>query len=201
MNFNMVHDTQIVYRKILNCLARPGTKENITTESKGINLALPLSKNLMALAFTVLDSEVSFAVAGKEQPAMEKRIQQLTYAKKASIVQADYIFLTQEVSAAKVCEAITEAKKGTLLNPHASATLIIEVADLDAGNNAERIFIKGPGIKGEKAIAVFGANNWLQAREIKNAEFPLGIDMFFLDTAGNILALPRTTRIFDQEER
>ena len=132
---------------------------------------------------------------------MEKRIQQLTYAKKASIVQADYIFLTQEVSAAKVCEVIAEAKKGTLLNPHASATLFIEVADLGASNNAERMFIKGPGIKGEKTISAFGANNWLQAREIKNAEFPLGIDMFFLDTAGNILALPRTTRIFDQEEK
>lgn len=197
----MVHDTQTVYRKTLNCLARPGTTENITSESKRLDLALPLSKNLMAMAFTLLDSEVSFAVMGKEQSVIEKRIQQLTYAKKATVVQADYIFITQEASAAKVCEAITEAKNGTLLDPHASATLIVEVPGLFAEENNKRLLIKGPGIKDEKEITGLDCNDWLQARETKNAEFPLGIDMFFLDTAGNILALPRTTRVFDQEER
>lgn len=201
MNFNMVHDTQTVYRKILNCLARPGTTENITTESTRLNLELPLSKNLMAMAFTLLDSEVSFAAITTAQMAVERRIQQLTYAKKTTVAQADYIFITQETSAATIHQVITDAKNGTLLNPHAAATLIVEVPELFERPNAESLLIKGPGIKGEKEFTVAGCNDWLQARETKNAEFPLGIDMFFVDTAGNILALPRTTRIFDQEER
>ena len=195
----MVHDTQIVYRKILNCLSRPGTTENITPESNKLDIELPFSKTLMALAFTLLDSEVSFAAIGVEQVAVEKRIQQLTYAKKAAAVQADYIFITKETAAATIQKVIAEAKNGTLLDPHASATLVVEVPKLFERANAESILIKGLGIKGEKELAILSSSNWLQAREARNAEFPLGIDMFFLDTAGNILALPRTTRMFDQE--
>lgn len=69
----------------------------------------------MAMAFTLLDSEVTFAAIGTAQVAVEKRIQQLTYAKKTTAAQADYIFITQGVAQATIHQVIAEAKNGTLL--------------------------------------------------------------------------------------
>ena len=65
MNFDMVHDVQKIYRKLLNCMARPGVVANISQESNKLNIASGLSNSLLALTFTVCDAEVSFNILGE----------------------------------------------------------------------------------------------------------------------------------------
>jgi alpha-D-ribose 1-methylphosphonate 5-triphosphate synthase subunit PhnH len=36
---------------------------------------------------------------------------------------------------------------------------------------------------------------WIAARAAKNREYPLGVDMIFVDPEGRVAALPRTTGV------
>jgi alpha-D-ribose 1-methylphosphonate 5-triphosphate synthase subunit PhnH len=38
-------------------------------------------------------------------------------------------------------------------------------------------------------------NDWLKIRNFKNKEFPLGIDMIFIDREDNLMSIPRTTEM------
>ena len=81
---------------------------------------------------------------------------------------------------------------GTDPYPDRSATLVIEVPVLGAGTTRRW---RGPGIDGEKAVAVggLGADFW-QAWADNHALFPCGVDIVF--TAGSqLLALPRSIAV------
>jgi alpha-D-ribose 1-methylphosphonate 5-triphosphate synthase subunit PhnH len=56
--------------------------------------------------------------------------------------------------------------------------------------------LQGPGIRGEATIRVRGLEPaWMHIREALNEEFPRGIDIWLLDKNGNLIGIPRTTRI------
>ena len=77
-------------------------------------------------------------------------------------------------------------------NPHQSATFIIECEQLIQDGD---LILEGCGILDEKRVTIQMEEAWLDAREKKNHEFPLGIDMILTDVFGNVMALPRTIRI------
>lgn len=85
---------------------------------------------------------------------------------------------------------------GDLLNPHKAATMIIEA---DSVSNDRALTLSGPGIETECYINVKTAiDAWVDLRAEKNSEYPLGIDLIFVDRDDNILCLPRTTQIIKQ---
>jgi alpha-D-ribose 1-methylphosphonate 5-triphosphate synthase subunit PhnH len=81
---------------------------------------------------------------------------------------------------------------GTLTNPHPSATIIMETMHL---SNESSLCLSGPGIKTTHSLSVDGSDAWLEARAYVNKEYPLGMDLIFVDEAANIASIPRTTKI------
>lgn len=191
MEFDRTHDVQQVYRKLLTCMSRPGIIENLSSESQKIDINIAVSRHVLAILFTVLDGEVSFSLMPESAHDLTKRLNHLTYAKNDAPSEADYIIITKEAeNYAKA--AIAAAKTGTLSNPHKSATVIIETQKISAGSE---LALSGPGIEKEKSICISGCADWLEARREKNVEFPLGVDIIIVDESGNIISLPRTTRL------
>ncbi|PKF89400.1 phosphonate C-P lyase system protein PhnH [Bacillus sp. BA3] len=192
MNLDVVHDIQTVYRKLVTATSRPGTLVVLEREAKTLDVQMECLSSTILLALTVLDPEVTFNVIAKEGEAVSRMINQLTYSKPVDLPEADFIFILHDASEEQMKEAINKAKIGNLLNPHESAMIILEVPDITKGDS---MILSGPGIQEESFISLPNVSAWLGARNEKNIEFPLGIDMYFVDQKDRLIALPRTTQI------
>ncbi|PEZ83542.1 phosphonate C-P lyase system protein PhnH [Bacillus sp. AFS017274] len=192
MNLDVVHDIQTVYRKLVTATSRPGTLVVLEREAKTLDVQMECLSSTILLARTVLDPEVTFKVIAKEGEAVSRMINQLTYSKPVDLPEADFIFILHDASEEQMKEAINKAKVGNLFNPHESAMIILEVPDVTKGDS---MILSGPGIQEESFISLPNVPAWLGVRNEKNIEFPLGIDMYFVDQQDRLIALPRTTQI------
>ncbi|MGE7686190.1 phosphonate C-P lyase system protein PhnH [Peribacillus simplex] len=192
MNLDVVHDIQTVYRKLVTATSRPGTLVVLEREAKTLDVQMECLSSTILLARTVLDPEVTFKVISKAGETVSRMINQLTYSKPVDLPEADFIFILHDASEEQIKEALTKAKVGNLLNPHESAMIILEVPDVTKGDS---MILSGPGIQQESFISLPNVSAWLGARNEKNIEFPLGIDMYFVDQQDRLIALPRTTQI------
>ncbi|MCK1981641.1 MULTISPECIES: phosphonate C-P lyase system protein PhnH [Peribacillus] len=192
MNLDVVHDIQTVYRKLVTATSRPGTSVVLEREARTLEVQMECLSSTILLALTVLDPEVTFKVIAKEEEAVSRMINQLTYSKPVDLPEADFIFILHDASEEQMKEAMTKAKIGDLLNPHESAMIILEVPDVTKGDS---MILSGPGIQEESFISLPNVSAWLGVRNEKNIEFPLGIDMYFVDQQDRLIALPRTTQI------
>lgn len=192
MNLDVVHDIQTVYRKLVTATSRPGTLVVLEREAKTLDVQMECLSSTILLALTVLDPEVTFNVIAKEGEAVSRMINQLTYSKPVDLPEADFIFILHDASEEQMKEALNKAKVGNLLNPHESAMIILEVPDVTKGDS---MILSGPGIQDESFLSLPNVSAWLAARNEKNMEFPLGIDIYFVDQQDRLIALPRTTQI------
>lgn len=188
---NLVHDIVRSYRNLIDANSYPGDVYSFTEFIKNNSINVPFYKETLLFVYMLLDAEVTFAVIGDENNKACDLISQLTYAKTVDIEAADFIFILSKAEDDEKEKAIRNAKIGTLIDPHLSATIICEVKSVKDGKS-ETIY--GPGIKGEKQIRI-SYENWNKVRYQKNLEYPLGIEMYFVDEDGDILALPRTTQV------
>ncbi len=194
MKLDIVHDLQAIYRKMLDSTSRPGLLSDLQKEAALLDLEGQKDWNasLLLIALTLFDQEVTFKVFSAQADAVSKTINQLTYAKPAETEEADYLLVLQDAEQGSLEKAIQKAKPGTLKNPHTSATILVEV---DSVTNGETFLLKGPGIKSTESVFVDIKENWMECRQEKNKEFPLGIDLMFIDQNHQLLSLPRTTQI------
>ena len=77
MELDMVHDIQKTYRKVLNCMSRPGHMENIIEESEKVDINIDFLRPTLVM---LLDAEVSFNVISEKEAEVTSFISQLTYA-------------------------------------------------------------------------------------------------------------------------
>jgi len=195
MPLDLVHDLQQAYRKTLDSMSRPGLISNIKAEADKIDLETGCFKSTMILVLMLFDTEVTFKVISQRENELTKLINQLTYAKAAELKTADFILVMHDALPSCLEKALQAADRGTLLDPHRSATVI---AEADALSGERGLTLTGPGIDGERHVKVQIKGEWLELRAEKNAEYPLGIDLIFTDAAYNLLCLPRTTEIMRQ---
>ena len=151
MKLDLIHDIQQVYRKVLNAMARPGVIEDISEASQKIDLAWGVYKGTLALMHMLLDTEVSYKMISKEEKAITQLVNQLTYAKATTTEEADYIFILEDASKDQIEEALAKAKIGSLIDPHISATVLMESPVI---TNEEKLLLKGPGIEKEHYLEV-----------------------------------------------
>lgn len=189
--FDYIHDIQKIYRKILDSMSKPGKINEIADNIKNLEVHSSLSKEIMALAYTFLNIDSKFYIENKEE---EKYVQLHTFARGESIEKAEFIFIdTKNQEVDKVLNIMKIASKGTLEDPHESATLILHVEDI---KKSKGLVLSGPGIKEKSDVFVVGLDEKiLKNRAEINSEFPLGIDFILIDNSGKILCLPRTTKI------
>ncbi len=193
---DLVHDVGEGYRQLVNANSYPGRVYDVSRQAdKAIETNL-FYKATQLLIFMLLDSEVSFAVVGEKSKEAAALISKYTFSKETELDQADFIFILNPASEDAYERAIVNAKAGTLIDPHHAATLIVETASVSAGLPYR---LRGPGIPGEKDINMAAYFSWEALRAKKNAEYPLGIEMYFVDTQSNIMALPRTTIVKARE--
>ena len=200
MKLNMVHDIQSVYRKVLNAMAKPGVIENLQKEADKVDIDINCYKSTFLIMMMLLDREVSFNVVSEMSIDVSSLISQITYAKVKPLEEADYIFVLDDFCDEDLDIVIKKAKIGDLVDPNNSATIIAEFKCLDNDNNEANILnFKGPGIKNLNEVKISGETRWIKERSLKNEEYPLGIDLIYVDEKNNVICIPRTTSINESE--
>jgi alpha-D-ribose 1-methylphosphonate 5-triphosphate synthase subunit PhnH len=190
MKLDAVHDLQQVFRKIVRALSFPGEIQDVSEFAEKIDLDVSFNKTALLAALTLLDAETTFYVDGKGASETAAVIAQLTYAKQVENAAADFVFLLG--AAANAAGVWSAARPGTLIDPHQGATLVLEVGELqDEG----ALLLSGPGIETARSFGTGGDSFWVEARAEKNKEFPLGVDVVFVDKRARIACLPRTTLV------
>lgn len=187
-DFDFVHDTQRVFRKILDSLSKPGKVCNISSESNNFNNE---HSHLLAIGCSLLDNEVSVFV--EKTPKLENSLVDLTLVKRESLSNADFIFITAPMNYNCAREIMLKAKKGTFKDPHTSATIVI-LCDEILGN--KEVKLKGPGIDGVIEINTTDyIENIIRIKQENRDEYPCGIDIIFADESGGILGIPRLCKM------
>jgi alpha-D-ribose 1-methylphosphonate 5-triphosphate synthase subunit PhnH len=190
MPLDSVHDIQSAFRKIMRAMAYPGEVVDLGVEAGKIDLSFSFNKAVMLIALTILDAETRFAVFSDDGEGDGGLISQMTYSKTTTSEKADFLFVIGPARDARA--ALDEARIGSLVDPHLGATIIVEASRI---TGTGPLALSGPGVAGSKRIGIERDGSWVSLRERKNAEFPMGIDLIFVDPEGRLVALPRTTRI------
>lgn len=180
----VIHQTQQHYRTLVDIFSYPG---KIAETIESTNNYSTFGDGVLMTAMTLLDNEVTFHTTFKSDG---QEISLLTGSEPGGEIRdCEYLILKEKDLEAYIFE---EAKTGTLPSPEKSATLIIETESLHEGH-AYRL--TGPGIKDETLISISLEARWIDYRNEKCKEYPLGVDLILTDSENNMMAIPRTTKI------
>ncbi|WP_409342840.1 phosphonate C-P lyase system protein PhnH [Paenibacillus sp. MBLB4367] len=194
MKLDLVHDIQTSYRKVVDAMSRPGVIADLAEEAGKLGKDAGCFPSTLLIAMMLLDTEVSFKVISAKEAEVTHLFNQLTYARAAEAEQADYVFVLQDAASDDLRSALEGAKIGDLLDPHHSATVVVESESL-TGTGEDALRLTGPGIEDACFAQVNMQADWVEIRAERNAEYPLGIDLLFVDTDHRLLCLPRTTQV------
>lgn len=198
MTFDSVHDVQQAFRKLVDAMSRPGLVADLKAQADKLDPDGPCRPSTLLMAIMLLDPEVTFHVHSRREAEAAELFRGLTNARTAPADEADFVFVLRDAADDRLDEAIRQAKSGDLIDPHLSATLIVEAETVAAGDDLR---LTGPGIDGETGVRIGTGGGWLAARAEKNREYPMGIDMIFVDSEHRAVCLPRTTQIAAREGR
>lgn len=195
--FDWCFDAQAIFRCLMEGLAFPG--KLILMPRLSLSPPEPRMKYVMGALFTLLDQEVSFCVRGRDSDQAKEAshyIQINTNSSEKSLEEADYVLFLSAPEG-----EIRRVKRGTLEEPHKSASVFYLVQILSEGvtsaeNAGVSLQLSGPGIRGIRRINIVGIapaelDSWMEIRR----EYPLGIDIYLISEAGHLCGLPRSTKI------
>jgi alpha-D-ribose 1-methylphosphonate 5-triphosphate synthase subunit PhnH len=168
--------------------------------------ATDMSVNLYALGamLTLLDREVTFAIAadGHWLSHTSSVVQWLTLRSGSSSTtptSTNFAFFCQSSSNG----LITQLNRGTHLEPESSATafycverLVEKAEGLEENRDWSTLELTGPGIERMHRVSVTGLErSEIQLINLTHQGYPLGIDVYLIDSLGRCIGLPRTTSI------
>lgn len=195
--FDIVFDSQQVFRLLMDAMSRPG-KINKLTDYGFTSIPSGFNPYVLTLVKTLGDNTVTFSIAGDRKESWESYLEINTGAKLDFVNQADYVVFQGPIFS----QDILTVKRGTLEFPEDSATAIITVDCLGKKEDsiltapASAFTMRGPGIKDVITLKIGGLDKKFgQALAEANAIFPLGIDIIMVDVEGQLACIPRTTKV------
>lgn len=186
-----VHDTQAVFRTLLDALARPGTIGVIETPLPAADAsAAPTHAGVAVFAALLALADYATPVWLAQPDAALAAA--LRFHAGAPLVpeprEAAFVY----VHDAAVLPPLETFASGTPESPEQSATVFVRV---DALTGGAPLTLRGPGIESTRSIAPVGLpERFWRERATLASHFPCGID-FYLVCGDRLMGLPRTTLV------
>jgi len=186
-----VHDTQAVFRTLLDALARPGAIGTIDTRLPAADAAQGADAAGLA-AFASLLALCDYATPvwlARPDPALASALAFHADAPLAATPADASFAYVHDAAALPPLDAFA---CGTPESPETSATVFVRV---DALTGGAPLALSGPGIDGARTIAPAGlpARFWSERAALAPL-FPCGPD-FYLVCGASLIGLPRTTSV------
>lgn len=183
-----VRDAQRVFRAVLEAMSRPAIAQSVAVD---IAPPAPLGTMAGAVALALCDSQspVWLDPALRVSGEVEAWI---VFHTGAAIVDdpADALFVFASTPSA--APALAGLAQGTDVEPHRSATLVI---DATAARPLGVFAATGPGVNGSLEWDGAGLpGGFLEQWQVNRTRFPRGVDVI-LAAGTSVLGLPRTTEL------
>ncbi len=188
---------QRTFRTLLNAMANPGTVHLLEPR--------PGETPEEAIAFALCDHEVTFAVVDEpEQPVQRgavpvaRRIALRTGSVEVEIGAGAFVFAYAPLGD----DRWREVRRGTLAYPDGGATVVYVLPAVGAGPLALTLTLTlvGPGIETAQRLSLAGfERSEIAARDRACEDYPMGVDCVFVDGAGRVACLPRSTSVQIEE--
>lgn len=181
--------SQRVFRSVMDAVARPGSRQRIPVD------ALPSGVAGAALPLLALADIMTPIGALGDDPATVAMAQAIGRVVGAQVVQAStarYALALQEPT------AMAELSPGSHWSPETGTTLVQRVGELTFGGADARWALTGPGIAPGAPVRLSVAGlteRFVSDRAALVGDYPAGIDCLLVTDDGDLVALPRTTRI------
>ena len=185
---NPVFAAQAAFRAIMDATARPGTVRMLAAAT---NSPVPLSPEAGALGLTLFDHDTPVWL---DEPlaAAPDIADWLRFHTGAPVTARREEAVFALIGEPERLPPFETFNTGLGDYPDRSTTLIVQVADFEAG---DMLTLSGPGIVGRRPFRARPLPSDMRARLVRNhGLFPCGLDMLFV-APGRIAALPRSTRI------
>ncbi len=186
-------DRAQVFRRCLEVLAEPGVVRDLAAVFADRCDAGASECSIASAPVLVLsDLLTPLAALPGDDAAVEEitRVAALTHAPILGHEEARLVLALQPPRR----EGLLGLHRGTLLEPHTAALLVVGVESVGAG--AGRLLrLTGPGIRDVAELTVDGLGDDLLAARAEALDYPLGFDLLLVDPQGRMAGLPRTTRV------
>ncbi|MDR3533458.1 MAG: phosphonate C-P lyase system protein PhnH [Rhodopila sp.] len=175
-----VTDAQSCFRAVLDAMARPGRVHTV----RGVSAPMPLCEAAGAVLLTLADHETPLRLDPDAAPARAW----IAFHTGAPIETDAPAMFAMALS----LPDLDTLPNGTDEMPETSATVILQVASLTAG---QRFVLEGPGLREPKVLTVAGLPpDFVAIWQRNHALFPRGIDLI-LCARNKLTALPRSVSI------
>ena len=182
-----VHDSQGVFRTLMDALARPGLVRSLVSD---LTPPAPLTPELAAIALTLADADTPLWL-DETLSRVAAVAEFLRFHTGAPIVAAPAQATFALIADPRHCPLFRDFAQGTPDYPDASATLILAVDRLSGESG---LGFEGPGIRGRAHLdAAPLPADWPERLQANHAGFPQGIDLLFV-APGLVAGLPRSAR-------
>jgi alpha-D-ribose 1-methylphosphonate 5-triphosphate synthase subunit PhnH len=186
-------DSQLVFRAVLEALARPGTA--MALPSGPLRMLAPAMVPVFALAdlgtgVCVLDNEIP---PSGETPDWADAVATATSAPLWPAELARLVAALRPVTD----EEVRGFCRGTPEAPEDAALVSLAVTDVTGGDRRWRL--SGPGIAGTATLAPRGLpDSFVAARTEAVGGYPAGVDVLLVTDDFRVVGLPRTTTITEE---
>ncbi len=185
-----VHDSQAVFRVLLDALARPGRMLRVaaTPALQAAAQQASVAPAALAALYTLCDLDTPVWLA-QDNPGLSAALRFHTGAPLAhSPAHAAFAWSAQ----AEALPPLAQFALGDPQSPEHSSTLLLQVGSLAGGATLQ---LSGPGIQHSITLAPQGlpARFW-QERAALSALAPCGVDIYLV-CGETLVGLPRTTRV------
>ena len=179
-------ESTLVFRALLSAFAFPGRVSQLPRElvARMPALCLPM------LALT----DIETTMCAPDQPELQAEIATITGAR--TVASRDAQFVMHD--AMPTDETTLNLHRGTTYQPELGCRLVLawNVPTLPASPDSIQVKLSGPGVVNGTTLAVSSASAaFLAARSVANSRPPTGIDCWLVSATGEVVGLPRTTRI------
>ncbi len=183
---NTCLEQHAVFRALLEALARPGRIFCLPAS------ALPSLSALERVAAALFDHRVGFALLGEAEADLASRIARETGARPVPAEAANFLLVPSGDSR----QEVLKARCGRPEYPDEGATILYGVTALAENGVPPGPLLSGPGIResARPGVAGLSVKEWDNLR-LLNQEYPLGVDAFLVTLAGEVMGIPRSTRI------
>lgn len=184
-----VLDAQINFRAVMGALANPGLMQTVS----GAAPTNGLTPELAAIALTLADHDTPVWL-DPSLAANDAVIAWLRFQTGAPLTDDKTKAHFALVSVAAQMTALDSFALGSDEYPDRSTTIVVALPALTGGHT---LTLRGPGIKDTRAIAPSGLPDGFVAQWTANRMlFPRGVDVLLV-AQGQVIGLPRSTRIME----
>ncbi len=190
-----IRASQHIFRIALDALANPGSVRQAIIHPRLLADEAVANPYLASVLLTLLDHEVSLHVTpGPDAAELEELMVRRTRTTLVEAGSADFAV----ASTGSLDHGLPERlRRGSLEYPDDGATLVVDVPSLDGATTGDlELTLTGPGIESVRRLQLAGLPAaFIHSRNRAVAQYPMGIDLILIDTAGRVAGLPRTTNI------